>query len=268
MSRRCPNCDEFLPHNNVECPHCYYVDVAWQDNLSNFHRGSGRLFGSPTESCSFGISPPEAGQSFSHLPPPATSTNYRVRLSAFSESGDLGFHLRQIMEKSKSAPVAVTFDFRQMEHDWDYSGDYEQDTDIFLPPSVGLLSLIEVRRTMEALADFCRDRVSLHAHLPHPSHPVTKLIEASNLLTSVSMENRIWNSRTFSGSPFERLEDVLVPVTLAGPENRGQLPEQFYCRFDQLVQIGKISQEYRGPITGQSHLKLIRQYIEGQRRDY
>ena len=224
----------------MTCPYCFYKDIAWESNLTRFQN-----------KCILGA---DAMIHDNPLPynlrkESISSEPYIIRISSFTDAGELGFHLRRIRETCDISPrVDTVLDLNRLQYDWDYGAHYDEETDLFLPPSIGILALVEVRRFIEAIHISLGEKVNLTAKLPDRAHPVCALTEESGIVDGIIKTHTSCDGNLLTINSFEGCQDVLVPVTVVGPETRGQLSGAFYQRFERLAQAGLISDTYRSAI--------------------
>lgn len=224
----------------MTCPCCFYKDIGWESNLTYFQRK--RILVADTVMSDDLLPYNLRKESISWEP-------YIIHISSFTDAGELGFHLRKIRETCAISPrVDIILDLTRLQYDWDYGADYDEETDLFLPPSVGILALLEVRRFIEAIHISLGEIVDLTAKLPDRAHPVCALIDESGIVDGIIKTHTSCDGNLLPINSFEGCQDVLVPVTVVGPETRGQLSGAFYQRFERLAQAGLISDTYRSAI--------------------
>ena len=86
--RECPNCNSLIEQDEYACPDCQTVDYGWADHCETLQNTSKRKYHRKTI--------------FAELLKAHSSSfneEYKIRLSAFSDSGELGFHLNTFAKK-------------------------------------------------------------------------------------------------------------------------------------------------------------------------
>src|SRR5687768_15176037 len=147
--RKCPNCDTWIMQDLDTCPECQTTDVGWVEHCrslkNNYHRNT--IFQEQVM----------ANQNILYQ-------EYKIRLSAFSDSGELGYHLsriEQVLSLNNTGKVAVILDASRWSYDWDYAADEEPELEIYLPPSLPLPAMVEVSRFMHALSRLDNSQFSI-----------------------------------------------------------------------------------------------------------
>jgi hypothetical protein len=136
--RICPNCDSLIEEDSYTCPECDAVDHGWADHCKTLNDNAKRRFHRKTIF---------AKQLEAHSSP--SSKEHKIRLSAFSDSGELGFHLsqiKQLLATDKFSSLKVVLNAASWGYDWDYAYDPDPERDVYLPPSLPLPALVEVSR--------------------------------------------------------------------------------------------------------------------------
>lgn len=253
--RRCPACDEDTDYNSYTCEYCGYADPGWQDVL----RGQYKV------------------KQFPIRMPIVSSPSYNIRIvdsrsrleqvipiSSFCDGTQLAYELRlfdHALQRLNGDPTprnqteltpdngpVLRFDYRPMAQDWDASVVVDEFTGDVLPANVGVLSLLEVRRCIEVAARRWQGLIAIEAILPPADHPVTDLLLEANLIPPVASLQREFRQDGRSGR-FGALETVLPAYTL-NAATKGMLPDGVYNQLDNLVAVGRISQNYSRHLRG------------------
>jgi hypothetical protein len=241
--RRCANCDELTPQDSAVCVNCLCRDEGWAEHIETIIRnGKGRS-----------LRRPQSPMQLSFLEPLAVAEPFRytLRLSAFSDSGELGFHLRQItrlVEANPHQPVQVTCNGATWGYDWDYAHDVDPERDVYLPPSLPIPSLVEVSRFIYALLHPKIPRLNVRMILPPRDHAATKFILESRLFSAIPFSMISYADYLAGGSSDPGCDDVFIPLSPVGPETGGQLSAQFHENFDRLAAAGYFKPEHRSSL--------------------
>lgn len=176
---------------------------------------------------------------------------YKVRLSAFSDSGELGYHLsriKQILSVSNTQKVEVLLDASSWAYDWDYAHDADPERDVYLPPSLPLPALVEVSRFIYALSSLSDDRINIQIILPPKNHAAAHFVYKTGLLSLPKISEISYSTNSIESSGQPGCDDVLIPLTFIGPINNGQLTSEFHNNFNRLANAGYFKQEHREAI--------------------
>jgi hypothetical protein len=176
---------------------------------------------------------------------------YSVRLSAFSDSGELGFHFRRIVQlvtDTPNQPIDVLCNGASWGYDWDYAHDFDPERDVYLPPSLPIPSLVEVSRFIHALLSLNVSNLSLRMVLPPRGHAATKFIEETQLFSVIPHSMISYADHPVSGTSKPGCDDVLIPLSSIGPQTGGQLSAEFHRQFDKLATAGFFKPEHRSSI--------------------
>jgi len=250
--RRCANCDEWITHDSATCIHCGYADSLWQEHLVSVEKytGSSRAPRLPLIIDQIAMQTNSFPGVFAHKI--TSRPSYRIPLSPFSDSQELGFHLGQIEEwlaDNGSQYVQVVLDASCWEYSWEYGSDYDQERDQFLPPNLPLLGLVEVARFLRVLDKPRYNKAKVDLVLPPRRHAAARFLTQSGLFSGLQRVSIRHIDRVGSASRLPpACDDVLVPLTSVGPETKGQLSSEFHQRFDNLAVAGRIRAEFRSPL--------------------
>ena len=143
--RKCVCCDELTDHDDPTCYYCFYLDAGWKETLISRNQGTPVKRSSISQYEYYTTSP---------VKPEIDHTQYRLNLSSFGDTIEFGFHLSKIQaihDSSPTAEIEVILDTSSLAYDWDYSYDFDSERDVFLPPSVPLISLVEAARLSQIL---------------------------------------------------------------------------------------------------------------------
>lgn len=243
IMRRCTNCDELTPQDSAVCINCLYSDEAWAENIeSAIRRGKGRT-----------LRRPENGIQLSFLEPfsAAEPLRYTVRLSAFSDSGELGFHLRrvrQLLQDNPYQPVEVICNGASWGYDWDYAHDSDPERDVYLPPSLPIPSLVEVSRFVHALLSMDVPHPNVRMILPPRRHAATEFVFETELFSAIPPSMISYANHPVNKTSKPGCDDVFIPLTPIGPETGGQLSAQFHRNFDKLAEAGYFKRQHRSSL--------------------
>lgn len=236
--RRCPNCESLIPYEASICPECLATDFGWLDfqqtlshRLVHMH-GRKHLYHQKLRALKRSSEPEE----------------YLVRISPFSESAELGFHLYRIKQFCRVHPeqeLHIICDGAAWGYAWDYAADSDPQRDFYLPPSLPLPSLVEVSRFILALEAMKKPNLKIRLILPPPTHAATKFIEETRLISMLSTEAVTHASYAMKSTRLQGCDDVLVPLNSVGSATNGQLAKDFHERFNRLAAAGKFERRNR-----------------------
>jgi len=234
--RKCHNCDSWIKQDLYTCPHCQTTDFGWVEHCvslkKNFHRKT--IFAEQIMT----------NQNLSNQ-------QYKIRLSAFSDSGELGYHLsriEQLLSVNKSRKLEVLLNASSWAYDWDYAYVSEPERDIYLPPSLPLPALVEVSRFIYALSSLNDSQINIQLVLPPRAHAATHFIEKTGLLSLPKNSSISYSTDPTEPSYQQGCDDVLIPLTFIGTNNDGQLTTEFHNNFDRLADAGYFETQYRSAI--------------------
>jgi hypothetical protein len=181
-----------------------------------------------------------------------SNQQYEIRLSAFSDSGELGYHLsriRQILSANDdSQRIEVILDASSWAYDWDYAYDSDPERNVYLPPSLPLLAIVEVSRFIYALSNLSGGQITIQLILPFKNHAATHFIEKTGLPALLKASGVSYSRNPVVSSSPQGCDDVLIPLTFIGPTNNGQLTTEFHANFDRLANAGYFKQDHRSAI--------------------
>lgn len=232
--RKCVCCDNWTYHDDPTCQHCSYMDAGWAE----------AIYGSKKPRSTNKITQPHSLLASAVVDEYESEVfQYRLKLSSFSDTVELGFHLSRIGTLHESSPdiqLDVTIDASSLAYDWDYSYDFDQERDVYLPPSVPLLSLVEAARFSKILNQ--KQGINLKLILPPKNHAITSFLLQTELFSQTSTY--------FSQDQHDPLhspgcEDVLIPLTYIGATTSGQLSSRFHTYFNSLSDAGLVKECYR-----------------------
>jgi hypothetical protein len=176
---------------------------------------------------------------------------YKIRLSAFSDSGELGYHLsriEQLLSVNKTRKIEVLLNAASWAFDWDYAYDSEPERDIYLPPSLPLPALVEVSRFIYALSNLNTSQLSIQLILPPQDHAVTQFIVKTGLFSLTRNSSTSYSTAPTESSREQGCDDVLIPLTFIGSNNDGQLTTEFHNNFNRLADAGYFEKNHREAI--------------------
>lgn len=238
--RTCPNCTNLTAHDAAVCSTCLYHDDAWASQIVQIaQQGNARRLRH------------EAG-----IPLPLFTEHkrlepyvYTVRLSAYSDSSDLGFHyerIKKLLYQQLGKTVVVRCDGSSWAYDWDYAGVYDPQHDLYLPPSLPLPALIEATRFIHALRALHSSDLQIEMLLPEKEHAATRFIEEAELFAAATDVSYL--EQDLGLTHREGGDDVFIPLTAVGPGTDGQLPARFHEGFTRLAAAGLIQQKQRSDL--------------------
>lgn len=239
--RICPNCDSLIEEDHYNCPSCQSFDFGWADHCKALTPSTRRQFHRKTI----------YADQLNKLPTSAPVEEYKIRLSAFSDSGELGFHLyrlSQLLENRKHQKVRVICNGTSWGYDWDYGEDYDPERDFYLPPSLPIPALVEVSRFIQVLLNLDYSNLELQLVLPPKTHAATKFINETGLFSTLSSSMITYASHALDQTFRQGCDNVLVPLTSVGPETDGQLLSAFHDNFNRLADAGYFEQEHRSQL--------------------
>jgi hypothetical protein len=237
------NCDELTPQDSAVCFNCLYEDGIWAEHIERvIKQGKGKSL--------------RRLENKLQLPPlepfsVAEPLRYSVRLSAFSDSGELGFHLRwitQLVKDNPHQPVEVVCNGASWGYDWDYAHDFDPERDTYLPPSLPIPSLVEVSRFIHALLFMWAPPLNVRLILPPPMHAATEFIQETGLFSVITSSMISYADHSIEETCRPGCDDVFIPLSPIGPETGGQLSAQFHRNFDRLAQAGYFKPEHRSSL--------------------
>jgi hypothetical protein len=241
--RRCRNCGELTPQDSSVCMHCLYPDEAWKENIERvIKEGKARSLRKPKGTVQL---------SFLGSVSAAEQLKYTVRLSALSDSSELGFHLRRITQLSKDnphQPIEVTCNGASWGYDWDYACDFDPERDVYLPPGLPIPSLVEVSRFIYALLSMNTSNLSVRIVLPPCTHAATEFIKETRLFSAIPPSMVTYTIHAIDGTSKPGCDDVFIPLSPIGLETSGQLPAEFYGNFEKLANAGYFKPEHRSSL--------------------
>ncbi len=179
------------------------------------------------------------------------NSQYKLRLSAYSDSGELGYHLvriKHLLSTNKTRKIDVSLNASSWAYDWDYAYDSDPERDVYLPPSLPLPALVEVARFIYALSNLSDSRIKIQLILPPQNHAATRFIEKTGLLALPKNSDVSYFKSPVTSSSQPGCDDVLIPLTFVGSVNNGQLTSEFHNNFDRLADAGYVKQEHRSAI--------------------
>lgn len=234
--RKCPNCDSMIKQDLYTCPYCQTIDYAWLDHCETLKRNIHRKT----------VYIEQIKDNMSIL-----KQQYKIRLSAFSDSGELGYHLsriKQLLFINNNVVVDVILNAASWGYDWDYAHDSEPERDIYLPPSLPLPALVEVSRFIYTLLSLEKTRLNIQLVLPPQNHAATYFIERARLFSILNDSRITYSNHAVEPAYKQGCDDVLVPVTYIGSTTDGQLVAGFHNNFDRLAEAGYVKEEHREAI--------------------
>jgi hypothetical protein len=227
-------CDDWTYHDDPVCQHCSYLDIGWAETL---HGSEKKRSTNKTTPSHYLFATALVGE---HKP---EVNEYRLKLSSFSDTIELGFHLSRIHSLYESSPnirLDVTMDMSSLAYDWDYSYDFDQERDIYLPPSIPLLSLVEAARFSKIIEQ--KQGINLKLILPPKNHAVTSFLLKTELFSPTST---YFSQDQHDPMHSPGCEDVMTPLTYVGASTSGQLSSRFHTCFNSLSDAGLIKECYR-----------------------
>lgn len=234
--RKCPNCDALIVESSCTCPECLTTDYGWAEHCQslkhNFHRKT--VF----------MEQVMANQKLS-------DQQYKIRLSAFSDSGELGYHLsrlKQILSATSTGKIDVILNASSWAYDWDYAYDEEPERNVYLPPSLPLHALVEVARFVSALLDINNHQLTVEIILPPQKHAATQFVIKTGIFNLSGNIKISYEQHPTDLTYPQGCDDVLIPLTFVGQANNGQLTIDFHTNFDKLADAGYFKQEHRDAI--------------------
>ncbi len=180
-----------------------------------------------------------------------SNQQYKIRLSAFSDSGELGYHLsriEQLLSVNNIRKLDILLNAASWAYDWDYAYDSEPERDVYLPPSLPLLALVEVSRFIYALSNLNDSQINIQLVLPPRTHAATHFIEKTGLFSLPKNFSFSYSTNPTEPSYQQGCDDVLIPLTFIGHDNDGQLTTEFHNNFDRLATAGYFEKEHRSAI--------------------
>ncbi|MBC7876109.1 MAG: hypothetical protein H7Y59_02975 [Anaerolineales bacterium] len=180
-----------------------------------------------------------------------SNQQYKIRLSAFSDSGELGYHLSRIeplLSVNKTRKIEIVLNASSWAYDWDYASDWDPERDIYLPPSLPLPSLVEVSRFIYALSSLSDTQINIQLILPPQNHAATRFIEKTRLFSLIKSPNLSYSTNPTEPTHQQGCDDVLIPLTFIGSNTDGQLTAEFHSNFDRLADAGYFEKEHRSAI--------------------
>ena len=238
--RKCPICGEYTAHDSPTCSNCLAEDFSWAENLESTKKYGRKQCSSPVQLPLFRSQP--------ELVAIPQAERYRIRLSAFTDSGRLGFELRNIeafVAQYPAKPLIVELDAIGWAYTWDYTSDTEPERDVYLPPNLPLFALVDTSRFVYILKQGFGN-VQIELVLPPKNHAATRFVLETGLYQG-NCQIRYSNGK-FSPTEMPGSDDILIPLTIVGPESDGQLSDAFFNHFDRLAKAGRIDQSQRSPI--------------------
>jgi len=228
------------PQDSSVCEQCLFDDEGWAQNIQKvLKKGS--------------VEPIRKSKTLAQLSFVEASQRQSiiVRLSAFCDSGELGFHLSKINQILNGYPdqeLEVVCDGSSWSYEWAYGEEnFDENQDVYLPPNLPLISMIEVSRFIQILLSLQNPNLKLKIKLPPQSHPVTKFLFDARLFSTINSSNFEYSQQTSSviKSHQQGCEDVLIPLTSVGAHTFGQLNREFHENFERLVSAGLVNQNIR-----------------------
>ncbi len=239
--RTCPVCDSLIPHDSCTCPDCGTKDYAWRENLETSQCSATRRFHRKTI----------FAEEVRHTQHSGIAGRYLVRLSAFSDSGELGFHLFRIKKLASAVPdkqLTVTLDASSWAYDWDYSDEADPESDYYLPPSFPILSLIETSRFVRSVEGIAANNIRIELILPPRDHPITLFLRRGAFYRDLVMANCSYSDHGLPVVSKQGCDNVLVPLTRVDGSTNGQLTQTFHENFDALATAGLFEDVHRSSI--------------------
>lgn len=238
--RKCPICDLLIGEDLYVCPNCNTFDYGWADHYETLNKNAKGKFHRKTI---------YAEQLKGHSS--SSSEEYKIRLSAFSDSGELGFHLsriKQLLATNKYDKVKIILNAASWGYDWDYAYDWDPERDIYLPPSLPLPALVGVSQFIHALLNLSSSKLEMHLILPPQAHPATAFINETGLFSVLPNPQITYASHALEPAYRQGCDDVLIPLTPIGPDTDGQLSVSFHEGFDRLADAGYFERQHRSSI--------------------
>jgi hypothetical protein len=244
--RRCKCCGELTVHDEPSCCHCAYLDAGWGETLRTNGRRSVRNTRSTHSSQQLALHPSGATADWEPV-------HYAVNLSAFSDSGELGFHLKLIkalLAAEHERDIIITLNGSGLGYEWDYAYDFDPARDFYLPPSLPLPSLIEVARFARILTQIGEQNSNLRVVvvLPPEKHAATQLIAKAGIIPNIAAFQIGYAEYPSAPSNEPGCDDVLVPLTAVDASSYGQLAQGFHSAFDKLVKAGRVEEQHRSAL--------------------
>lgn len=237
--RECPNCDSLIDEYSFVCPDCHTHDCGWADHFTNvndnalrFHRKT--IFEKQLSAHSS-----------------VSVKEYKIQLSAFSDSGELGFHLsriKQLLEASKLSKLNVILNAASWGYEWDYAYDPNPERDMYLPPSLPLPAMVEVSRFLRALLNLNSPNLETHLILPPKAHAATTFINKTGLLSVHANLKTTYTNHAIEPAFPPGCDDVLIPLIAIGSDTNGQLSTSFHTGFNRLADAGFVKHKHRSPL--------------------
>jgi hypothetical protein len=238
--RKCPVCNEYTAHDSPTCSNCLTEDFAWSENLQHsVARVKHVRSVSPVMQLSLPFVKSHTNRNYER---------YRIRLSAFTDSGRLGFELCNIqsfIEQGPTKSLVVELDAVGWAYTWDYLTDIEPERDVYLPPNLPLFALVDTSRFVHVIK-YRFPNVQIELLLPPKNHAATRFVLETGFYSNICHIR--YNSESFTETEMPGSDDVLIPLTIVGPENNGQLSQVFFDRFRLLAKAGHIEPSKQSPI--------------------
>jgi hypothetical protein len=240
--RRCQVCDSLTPQDSAVCNNCLYFDVAWAANLESVQRSR-----KDTQDL---VLPDWRQLSLLKPAKSAKPLQFLIRLSAFSDSGELGFYLCKIegfLESNTGHDIHIILDGSSWGYDWDYGYDFDPERDYYLPPSLPIAALVEISRFINVLVKRY-PQLTIRLKLPPKQHAATQFIQETQLFSCIPWSNIGYANQPIEQTYREGCNHVLVPLSAVGPETGGQLSQSFHDSFNKLADAGQINRSFRSSI--------------------
>jgi len=237
--RRCPTCDNFTDHFDVVCHQCFYLDPGWAEHILSLPLRAGKV-----KAADLQLVLPLAMTS-----KPSTIEYPAILVSPFSDSSELGYHLYRIQDLLESNPghiVKVALNLSEWAYTWDYGDETDPNLDVYLPPNLPLPALVETARFVQYLLS--KEDIDIHLVQPPRQHAATQFLLDSGVFTNILISSRTCTNHPTGLSLNPGCDTVLVPLTYIGPQTHGQLSNNFYHRFNQLLAAGIVQDKYRSSL--------------------
>ncbi|MCB9420766.1 MAG: hypothetical protein H6667_13245 [Ardenticatenaceae bacterium] len=238
--RECPNCNSLIEQDLYTCPECQTVDYGWADHCETLQNTAKRKYHRKTI---FAEQLKVHSISF--------NKEYKIRLSAFSDSGELGFHLsriKQLLEASEVSKLKVILNAASWGYDWDYGYDWDPERDTYLPPSLPLPAIVEVSRFLQALLNLNSSKLEINLVLPPKAHNATTFINETGLLLIPSISSITYTDHALEPAFRQGCDDVLIPMIPINSSTQGQLSAAFHKGFDKLANAGNFKLQHRSAL--------------------
>jgi hypothetical protein len=241
--RRCANCAELTPQDSPVCCNCLYTDLGWAQHIERLLRqGKGRALRRSKSDIQLTFL-----EQFTADEP----LRYTVRLSAFSDSGELGFHLQRITELVQAnphRPIEVICNGASWGYEWDYASDFDPERDQYLPPSLPIPSLVEVSRFIHTVLSRNDDLITIKMVLPPETHASTKFVKKTGLFSALPPQMISYADHALDQTFLPGSDDIFIPLCPVGPDTGGQLSSQFHQGFNRLADAGYFKHEHRSSL--------------------